>query len=143
MARWWGRRDWRVGIAGLATLAAVGGWMGTAGEPARAQNADQVQTVGQVYAAHCARCHGDQGQGAGPDSADAPLVVGSGALTGFRNAQELHTFVADSMPEDAPGSLSASDYWAVSAWMLAQNNVALPSAALDSGNAAGVAIGSR
>ena len=133
----WSAGAWRAGLVGLL---AVGLW-GALAEPApRAYTQDQVTAGGQVYAASCANCHGARGEGAGPDGPDAPLVVGPRGLTGFRDAQELYEFNRDSMPQDVPNSLPDQQYWDVTAWLLAQNGIALPGGALGPGNAAGVSL---
>jgi S-disulfanyl-L-cysteine oxidoreductase SoxD len=133
----WSGRAWRLGAAGLL---AAGLW-GTVAEPAvRAQTPDQVAAGAQVYSASCANCHGARGEGRGPDDPDAPLLVGPRGLTGFRHGLELFEFVRDSMPQDQPGSLTADQYWAVSAWLLSQNSIAGPSAPLGPDNAAGVSL---
>jgi mono/diheme cytochrome c family protein len=140
MGKGWGTGAWRVGAAGML---AAGFWMAQAGPAARAYTPDQVTAGGQVYAASCASCHGARGEGAGRSAPDAPLVVGARALTGFRNAQELYDFTVDSMPQDEPGSLTAEQYWNVTAWLLAQNNVSEEGAPIGPDTAPGITLGRR
>lgn len=131
---------WRLGVVGLV---AAGFWVAQAGPPARAYTPEQVTAGAEVYAASCANCHGTRGEGAGRSAPDAPMLVGTRALTGFRNAQELYDFTVDSMPQDEPGSLSSEQYWNVLAWMLAQNNLSDPSAPLGPATAAGISLSRR
>lgn len=61
-----------------------------------------------VYAKQCARCHGERGEGtkAAPDP-----------LFGDRSVPALTKYIARTMPEDDPGSLSATDAEAVSQYI--------------------------
>jgi mono/diheme cytochrome c family protein len=131
------RAAWRLGAVGLAI---VGTGMLLASPAARAYTPEQVTAGQQVYATHCANCHGDRGQGAGPDDPEAPLLIGARALTGFRDAQDLYQFTADSMPSDKPGSLTQDEYWNVLAWLLAQNTIGGPGPALGPATAAGISL---
>jgi mono/diheme cytochrome c family protein len=139
-------RDWswerfgQVGRVGTVGLLAVSVWASLGGPAVRAYTPDQVTAGQQVYTATCARCHGDRGQGAGPDDPEAPLVIGARALTGFRDGQDLYEYVVDSMPNDAPGSLPPDDYWSVLAYLLAQNNLSGPGEPLGPATAAGVSM---
>jgi len=96
--------------------------------------AAQVERGGEVYAANCARCHGDDGRGTGK----APPVVGPDALPleprtdsdrhgEFRTALDVAQFVTANMPPKASARarLSEHDYWAVLAFDLTANGVAL------------------
>lgn len=143
----------RTGMAGiLALLAACGGAdkeaagraptgapaPSPAAEPgpqsgAAVTFADQVARGGELYGEHCARCHGDQGQG----SDLAPPVVGEGALplephpewkdrgVEFRTALDVFQFASQRMPDDDPGSLAADEYVAILAFALKANGVEL------------------
>ncbi len=78
-----------------------------------------------VFAAHCAKCHGDQGQGI-----TGPVLVGPDAsLTKYSNAQGLLSFISSAMPLDAPGSLTHQEYLQLLCWLLVQNNDAPGSSA--------------
>ncbi|HLH22485.1 MAG TPA: cytochrome c [Chloroflexota bacterium] len=137
MGQRWGRGAWRLGAVGLL---AAGCWVAQAGPAARAYTPEQVAAGAEIYASSCASCHGARGEGAGRSAPDAPLVVGPRALTGFRNAQELYDFTTDSMPQDAPGSLTDEQYWDVVAWLLAQNNISDASAPLGPSTAPGISL---
>ena len=61
-----------------------------------------------VYREHCVRCHGDAGAGTGdvPD----PLV-------GDRSVNQLAAYIADTMPEDAPGTVTGEAARQVAAYI--------------------------
>jgi mono/diheme cytochrome c family protein len=71
--------------------------------PARAAEPDGAA----LYAKHCARCHGAAGEGTKKYS--SPLV-------GDRGAKDLAKVIADTMPEDKPGALTAAEAAAVAAF---------------------------
>ena len=85
-----------------------------------------------LFAENCADCHGAHGEG----SKDAPAIVGPGALprdprpgarkrTGrFDTIDDISRFVRTSMPADAPGLLSSTEYDAVVAYCLSANQLA-------------------
>jgi cytochrome c len=94
----------------------------------------QLERGGAVYAEHCARCHGDAGEGGDR----APALVGTGALpklprpdqeraVTFRSALDVAVFATQSMPPKAEErrNLSEPDYWAVLAFALQANGVEL------------------
>jgi mono/diheme cytochrome c family protein len=126
------------GIAG-ALLLAIGCAHGSGGDTsaAMAPPADakaQAAQGGTLYAAHCAKCHGDSGQGV-PDQ--GPPVVGKDALpldpppaakyrkAAFHTARDVYDFVKTNMPAKAPGSLSQDQYLAIVAFDLMANGVDL------------------
>jgi mono/diheme cytochrome c family protein len=94
----------------------------------------QVQLGKEVFAANCARCHGDAGEGK-----KGPPLVGPNALPldprpdqkvrkqPFHTALDVAQFVTHNMPPDADDrkKLRESDYWAVLAFDLNANGVAL------------------
>lgn len=98
-------------------------------QPAAA--ADAATRGAGLYGEHCARCHGDAGQGA-----KAPPVVGKEALpldprqgskreAKFRTALDVFQYVRTHMPGDAPGSLQDDEYRAILAFDLKANGVDL------------------
>jgi mono/diheme cytochrome c family protein len=93
--------------------------------------AGQLAEAGQtVFATHCARCHGDKGQGiTGPT-----LIGSSNTLDKYGTAQGLLNFIDTSMPLNAPGSLSQQDYLEVVSYLLVQNNFVSSGTALDAGS---------
>ena len=120
---------------GLALVAAVGvaSLAGASDKDPAAAAAEQAERGGKLYAKHCASCHGDAGQG----TAKAPPVVGKDALpkdprptqkvrkVPFRTAKDVADFVVANMPGNKPGSLKADEYFAILAFDLKANGVAL------------------
>jgi mono/diheme cytochrome c family protein len=96
----------------------------------------QEQTVAgqQLYGARCASCHGAGGGG----TAQGPAVVGlkTGALpleprpgskrtNRFVTVADVAAFATKNMPGDAPGTLTADEYWAILAFDLKANDIVL------------------
>lgn len=97
-----------------------------------------------VYARKCAACHGARGEGVGrypklvqparrfdrsPFGADpgVPKTVGNY----WPYATTLYDYVHHAMPPTAPGSLTASETYALVAYLLAENGVVGRSAVMD------------
>jgi S-disulfanyl-L-cysteine oxidoreductase SoxD len=95
----------------------------------------QATRGGELYGAHCAKCHGASGEGG-----TAPAVVGQGALSRFADAAEVFTFVSEKMPGDAPGTLPEDDVLAILAFDLKANGVQ-PDEALSKDNAGEIRLG--
>lgn len=82
-----------------------------------------------VYLQKCASCHGDQGQGATaedlvsgpkPPTADNPSrAIGSY----WPYATTIFDFIRRTMPPAAPGSLSSDEIYALTAYLLAANEI--------------------
>ena len=112
--------------------------------------AEQVSQGQTLYAANCAKCHGDSGQG----GKDAPPVVGlsSGALpldppptakhrkTQFKTVADIAEFAVKNMPPKAPGSLTQEQYWSILAFDLKANGIDLGDKKLDPALAATLEI---
>lgn len=92
----------------------------------------QIDRGKQLYVQHCAKCHGDAGQG----TSKAPAVVGKEAFPlqprpGAKRDAEFHTaadvfaWTSKHMPGDAPGTLSTDEYLAIFAFDLTANGVQL------------------
>jgi len=92
----------------------------------------QVEQGKQLYVEHCAKCHGDAGQGGDK----APPVVGKDALplqpragakrdVPFHTAADVFAWAAKTMPGDAPGTLTTDQYLAIFAFDLTANGVKL------------------
>lgn len=118
--------------AALAAACTASGGSAPSGTPPAV--AAQIRRGGEVFAASCARCHGASGQG----TEKAPPLVGAGALpldprpgqvraTRFRTALDVAAFATQSMPPDAElrARIPAEDWWAVLAFDLSANGVAL------------------
>jgi quinol-cytochrome oxidoreductase complex cytochrome b subunit/mono/diheme cytochrome c family protein len=66
-------------------------------------------------------CHGTDHPPQGfliPKTLVIPAVAGSGRLTRFENAQELHDFILANMPWWDPGQLTDAETWQVTAYIL-------------------------
>jgi mono/diheme cytochrome c family protein len=95
-----------------------------AGAPGRAPDAPR-----------CAACHGAEGQGGA-----APLLVATGPGSGLADdyrlprtignywpyATTLYDYVRRAMPQNAPGSLTPDEVYAVVAFLLAENRAVPP-----------------
>jgi mono/diheme cytochrome c family protein len=109
--------------------------------PAPANFSEQVARGQTVYGAKCAGCHGDGGEGkpgggpavVGLDKGALPLkaAAGSKRTTEFKTVADIADYVVKTMPPNAPGSLSAEDYYAVLAFDLKANGIDLGDKKLD------------
>src|SRR5262249_28535373 len=82
-----------------------------------------------IYAQKCAACHGENGRGGGPSA----LLIGGpprGSLDGGKTipnfwpyATTLFDFIRRAMPYQAPGSLTAQEVYALTAYLLAGNRL--------------------
>jgi cytochrome c len=103
--------------------------------PAAQVSADataQIEHGTQLYVAHCAKCHGDAGQGTdkGPPVVGKeafPLAPRAGAKRDveFRTAADVFAWATKHMPGDAPGTLSTDEYLAIFAFDLTANGIKL------------------
>jgi cytochrome c len=100
-----------------------------------------------LYAAQCASCHGAKGEGA-PGNPAGPMLVGREPREGFNfgndpklvrtvgnywpEATTLFDYIKRTMPLSAPGSLSDSDVYSLTAHLLAANEILPAGASLDS-----------
>jgi cytochrome c len=84
----------------------------------------------EIYKQQCASCHGERGEG----NADfAALVGGRGTLASDKplltvgsywpTATTIFDYVSRAMPYQAPGSLSADEVYALTAWILSENKI--------------------
>jgi S-disulfanyl-L-cysteine oxidoreductase SoxD len=72
-----------------------------------------------VYAAECAQCHGEKGEGG-----TGPLLIGgSKRIASYQDSKRLYDYVSSTMPFDQPGSLSEEQYWSVIAYLLDANEL--------------------
>ncbi|GEM_PF-2112950 len=94
----------------------------------------QIAQGKDLFAQHCASCHGENGEGKGKH----PPVVGEKALLldapkgakkrkgqQFQTAADVLTFVQKHMPLKKPGSLKPEEYVAILAFDLTANGVSL------------------
>lgn len=68
-----------------------------------------------VYQTNCARCHAT---GRSVDTLSRENLLG-----GWNDAAALERFIRRSMPLDRPGWLPASDYWAVTTYLLERSEL--------------------
>jgi cytochrome c len=92
----------------------------------------------EVYRMKCAACHGRTGTEGpfdvlvgGPAWADGdpprPRTIGNY----WPYATTLFDYVRRAMPQNAPGTLTAGETYAVVAWLLAENGLVAPGAVMD------------
>lgn len=108
----------------------------------------QVEHGQALFAEHCARCHGESGEG----SQRAPQLVGEGALPvdppedsrreeRFETAADVLAFVSEYMPPKKGGSLTPYEYAAIVAFALQANGIDLGDDTLTEENAEDWRIG--
>lgn len=124
----------------------------------------QVELGQYHYWMSCMVCHGDRGQGLTEewrsvlDPADrncwqskchaanhppegfqipreAPLLMGTGAMSGYRTVSELHAYLSETMPWSFPGLLPDDAYWQLIVYLAEANQIELPSEPLGPENA--------
>ncbi len=88
-----------------------------------------VQQGADLFAQHCAACHGRDGRGGVAeeltgatrplDSPDADRTIGSY----WPYATTLFDYIRRTKPMTAPGTLNADEVYALSAWLLHKNGV--------------------
>lgn len=83
-------------------------------------SATQQSAKGEkLFKVHCARCHGEQGEGkVGPQLVRSPHPLG-----GYKTATGLFNYLEKTMPFDAPGSLKKNQYWAIVAFLADANGL--------------------
>lgn len=102
-----------------------------------------------IYDAQCKSCHGDNGRGA-----TAEELVGDPSPPTLENpakaigpywpyATTIFDFVRRSMPPHAPGSLSADQVYAVTAYLLAANKIIAETDVIDAKSLPKVAMPNR
>jgi hypothetical protein len=124
--------------------------------PVMPESPTQLDIGRNLYYLHCMPCHGDQGQGltdewrevwvddhqncwargchrGRPDDEgffiprQVPAVIGAPqALNLYPTANDLFVFLQQTQPPQRPGALSDTEYWAVTAFLLHENDRLLP-----------------
>ena len=102
-----------------------------------------------LYDAHCASCHGVDGEGALADR----LVGGQGTLGSDKPvktvgsywpyATTLFDYTRRTMPYTAPLSLSNDDYYAITAYVLHRNDIISDDVVIDKSSLPGVRMPNR
>jgi S-disulfanyl-L-cysteine oxidoreductase SoxD len=139
------------GIGRTATPAEIAGWNIDIGRDGHGLPAGSgsVNHGREVFQNQCAACHGDKGQGGIGDR----LVGGKGTLASSKPvktvgsywpyAPTLFDYIRRAMPQDAPGSLSNEDVYAVSGYILNLNGLLPPDAVLDARTMAAIKMPNR
>jgi cytochrome c len=108
----------------------------------------QASRGATLYAANCASCHGDGGEG----SAKSPPVVGKDALPldprptqkyrkeQFHTALDVAQFVVKTMPPGDAAKLKESEYWDILAFDLKANGVDVKGKHIDATSAANIKL---
>src|ERR1700757_3704713 len=127
------------GIGRTATPAEIAGWNIDVGRDGRElpPGSGTVSHGHDVFAAQCAACHGDKGEGGVGDR----LAGGQGTLatsnpirtvgSSWPYATTLFDYIRRAMPQNAPESLSNDDVYALSAYILNLNGLLGADATLD------------
>jgi S-disulfanyl-L-cysteine oxidoreductase SoxD len=92
----------------------------------------------KIYADKCAGCHGDRGEGRADFSA---LVGGRGSLSTDKpvltvgsywpTSTTLFDYIWRGMPYGAPGTLTADETYALTAWILSANGIVKETTVMD------------
>jgi len=139
------------GIGRTATRAEIAGWNIDIGPDGRGlpPGSGSVSHGRDVFAQQCAACHGERGEGGVGDR----LVGGQGTLATSNPvrtvgsywpfATTLFDYIRRAMPQNAPGSLSNDDVYAVSAYILNLNHLVADDATLDARSLPGIKMPNR
>lgn len=154
----------RQGVGRPATPAEIAAWdidvnPTGAGLPAGRGTAAEGE---RIFAAKCASCHGPAGEGlpAAPEGLPpAPPVVGREPREGFPFSQSpsylktvgnywpyattLYDYINRAMPLTAPGSLDASEIYALVAWILNKNDIIPATTVIDAASLPRVTMPAR
>lgn len=110
-----------------------------------------------IYTAKCASCHGANGEGVA--AAGAPQLIGREPRDGFPFGRDdryprtignywpyattVFDYVHRAMPLNAPGSLTADETYALTAFLLARNEIIQAGMVMDAKTLAGVKMPAR
>jgi S-disulfanyl-L-cysteine oxidoreductase SoxD len=152
-----GQTPTRYGVGRPATRAEVAAWdidVNPSGEGLPAGRGTAAEGA-RVFAAKCAACHGAAGEGL----AAGPALVGREPREGFPFGQSLkhvrtvgnywpyattlYDYINRAMPLTAPGSLGASEIYAVVAWILSRNDIIAPTTIIDAASLPRVSMPAR
>jgi len=123
-------------------------------KPALSDPPTQIELGHVEYWMSCMVCHGDRGQGLTEEWRDvldpedqncwqakchgaahppygfqiprtSPLIMGTGALTGYKTAQDLFEYMRVKMPWSYPGLFEDDTYWNLTAYLAEANKIDL------------------
>ena len=121
------------------------------GEPSLPSKPTQFEKGRHLFWLNCMTCHGERGQGLTDEFRDLyveekncwargchaghngdmgfpiprtipPIISSTGHLPPFATAQQLFEYLKSTHPPQNPGFMPASDYWALTAYLLVQND---------------------
>jgi S-disulfanyl-L-cysteine oxidoreductase SoxD len=139
------------GIGRVATPAEIAGWnIDVGGDGSNLPpGSGSVSHGHEAFDQQCAACHGARGEGGVGDR----LVGGQGTLATpkpvrtvgsyWPYAPTLFDYIRRAMPQNAPGSLSNDDVYAVSAYILSLNGLLPADATLDAKTLAAIKMPNR
>jgi cytochrome c len=100
----------------LTSCAGTSGRSGPSSEGAAGLAEAQLERGEAVYRKQCYACHEVE---SGDGETLSPRVLAS-----YHDARSLHDYIGLAMPYDEPGSLSAEEYWAVTAYLIENRGLA-------------------
>jgi S-disulfanyl-L-cysteine oxidoreductase SoxD len=112
---------WRTrAVSGIYALALILSAVGAVHAATGDYTQQQAAAGHQVFAQHCAKCHGSKLQGqSGPPLAGPKFK--SNLEFSKMSAQQLFAFIKSQMPYDAPGSLKKKQYLQALSYILSKN----------------------
>ena len=139
----------RFGVGRAASAAEIAAWdidanpAGVGLPPGRGTHAQGVT----IYAQKCAMCHGPAGEGMTAGSIAYPKLIGREPREGFPFGEDLkyvktvgnywpyattlYDYMRRAMPLNAPGSLAPNELYALTAFLLAENEIIARTAVMD------------
>lgn len=139
----------RFGLGRAATATEIAAWdidanpAGVGLPPGRGTHAEGAV----IYAQKCAMCHGVKGEGLGTGPAAFPKLVGREPRVDFPFGKDLkhvrtignywpyattiYDYINRAMPLNAPGYLSPTEVYGLTAWLLAENEIVARDAIID------------
>ena len=151
----------RYGMGRVASATEIAAWDIDA-NPAGVGLPDGHGTHGEgatIYAQKCAMCHGPAGEGMGSGAAAYPKLIGREPRQGFPFGEDLrhvktignywpysttlYDYIHRAMPLTAPGSLTSSEVYGLTAFLLAENDIIARTAVLDAKTLPKVAMPAR
>ncbi|MFQ5854355.1 MAG: c-type cytochrome [Anaerolineae bacterium] len=115
---------------------------------------EQATQGAALFAANCAFCHAESGQGGTIPNTEVkvPELVGPTAFplkprdyqtartTDFVTVKDIFDFASANMPPRSPGSLAQEEYWAIIAWALKGTGVPADGQELNATTAAALSL---